>query len=66
MDSYGIAGAVTAMAQERTMYAVSITMLKKTLDMQGDTALTLIAGVTQAPVAQNLPAHLGNNIDVTA
>lgn len=66
MDIEGIAAVASGMAQERTANAVSIAMLKKTLDLQGVTVLTLINAASEAPAARNRPPHLGNHIDVTA
>jgi len=64
MDVSSIAALASSMAHERTMNAVSITVLKKTLAVQAESALTLIAGVRPVTLAQNLPSHLGNNINV--
>jgi hypothetical protein len=54
------------MSQARTGDAVSVTMLKKALDLQGQAALQLLQAATQSMPAANNPPHLGNNINIFA
>lgn len=63
MDVGNIPALATSMAQERTASAVSITVFKKTIDMQSDMAMSLIEAIPEVP---NLPPHLGNNINTKA
>lgn len=49
--------------------AAGLTMLKKAMDIQAESALTLINAVqppSQQQSASNLPPHLGQNINTTA
>ncbi|MGJ0533031.1 MAG: YjfB family protein [Methylocystis sp.] len=64
MDVNNIASLVTAMANQRTADAIGIAMLKKTLDIQASSTLTLI-DTLQQPAAAN-PPHLGDTIDTSA
>jgi hypothetical protein len=64
MDVGNIPALATSMAQERTANAVAITVFKKSMDIQGAMAMALIEAVGQ--VQQNLPPHLGNNINTKA
>lgn len=50
------------------MDAVSTTVLKKALDIEAQTAMSLINALPQPTQqsAANLPAHLGQNINTTA
>jgi hypothetical protein len=63
MDISGIARLATAMSQERTAQATDVALLRKALDMQQESAATLIAAVTPAA---SLPSHLGQNVNVVA
>lgn len=65
MDVSGIANLATSMAQNRNDDAVSIAVLKKSMDIQTAIASQMIASLTLAPVA-NLPAHLGQNVNTVA
>jgi hypothetical protein len=67
MDVGNIAALSTDLAQTRQNQAVGIALLKKTLEIQGTTAASLIDAISQVPsVPLNLPDHLGKNIDTTA
>ncbi len=66
MDTGNIAALATSMAQERTGSAVSIAVLKKTMDIQGSMAMALIESIGQVPNVQNLPPHLGNSVNTKA
>jgi hypothetical protein len=47
--------------------SVGVTMLKKALDIEAQSAMALIAAIPQpAQNASNLPANLGQNINTTA
>lgn len=63
MDVSGIAKLATSMAETGTSQAVDIAMLKKAQEIQLSTATQLLDAI---PPAQNLPAHLGNNINTKA
>ena len=44
--------------------AVGVTVLKKALDIEAQNAMTLINALP--PQAQNLPSHLGQNVNTKA
>ena len=46
--------------------AVGVTVLKKALDIEAQNAMTLINALPQPPQAQNLPSHLGQNVNTKA
>lgn len=46
--------------------AVGVTVLKKALDQETQNATALINALPQPPQAQNLPSHLGQNINTKA
>lgn len=66
MDVMGIAKLATSIADTGTRQDVSIAMLKKTQDIQASAATQLLDAVQAAAPAQNLPAHLGKNVNTTA
>jgi len=63
-------GAVnTALAQQQvfTQQQASVSLFKKSLDAQTQSALALIEAIPQlTPSTQSLPANLGNNINTKA
>lgn len=61
MEVNAIANLATSMAAEKTQAAVATTVLRKALDIQQSSALTLL----QALPASN-PPNLGNAVDVRA
>lgn len=63
MDVSSIAQAATTIADTGTKQQVGIAVLKKAQDIQATSAQALINAL---PPVQNLPAHLGNNINTTA
>lgn len=63
MDITGIAQLATSMTDARTDQAIGIAVLRKALDVETATATELLNAV---PPAQNLPPHLGQNINVVA
>jgi hypothetical protein len=66
MDVMGIAKLATSIADTGTRQDVAIAMLKKSQDIQSTSALQLLDAVQPTAPAQNLPAHLGRNINTTA
>jgi hypothetical protein len=66
MDVSAIATAATQMSQDRTALAVSTSILRKALDLQGQGALQLVLAATQSMPATSNPPNLGNSIDVLA
>lgn len=66
MDVTGIANVATTMADANTNQAVSIAVLKKAIDLNAASALALIEAIPDNSSAQNLPTHLGKNINTTA
>lgn len=66
MDVTGIANVATAMADATTNQAVGIAVLKKAIDLSAAGALALIEAIPDNSTAQNLPAHLGKNVNTTA
>lgn len=66
MDVTGIANVATTMAETSTNQAVSIAVLKKAMDLSAAGALALIEAIPDNTPVQNLPPHLGQNINTTA
>lgn len=66
MDVAAIASAATAMSQVHTAEAISMTVLKKALDLQAQGAAQLIQAATQSLATYNNPSHLGQYIDIVA
>ncbi|MFA7238921.1 MAG: YjfB family protein [Sulfuricellaceae bacterium] len=64
MDVNSIANLATNMAQERTGQAIGVTVLKKALDAQAGSVMSLINALP--PTTQNLPPNLGQNVNTTA
>lgn len=62
MEISGIAAMATEMSQTKNIQAVQIAVLKKAMDMQGQSALQLVLSATQP----SNPANLGNGVDVFA
>jgi hypothetical protein len=60
MEISGIARLATAMAQQKTADAADVTILKKALDMQKETAAAMVAAVAPSP---SLLSHLGQNVN---
>lgn len=63
MDVSSIAQLSTTIADTGTKQAVGVAVLKKAQDIQASSAAALLQSI---PPVQNLPAHLGNNINTTA
>lgn len=64
ISTSSVASAASSLAQARTGDAVGITVLKKALDIQAQSAAQLIEAAAQ--VGRNNPPNLGQNIDVSA
>lgn len=64
MDVNSIASLATNMAAEKTQSAVATTMLRKALDIQESSALSLLQALPP-PVSSN-PPNLGNAVDTRA
>lgn len=56
------------LVQQNTGAAAGLSVLKKAMDIQAQSALTLINSIQppQQQSAANLPPHLGQNINTTA
>jgi len=63
MDVTNIAKLSSSMAETGIRQEVGVTMLKKAMDIQKDSAAQLLQAL---PQPQNLPAHLGNTINTKA
>ena len=66
MDVTGIAKLSTSIADTGTREEVGLAVLKRAQDIQASTATQLLEAVQSAAPAQNLPAHLGKNVNTTA
>ena len=66
MDVSAIAAASTTLADVGTSQSVSIAVLKKSQDIELSSATALIAAIPDSSTIQNLPEHLGKNINTTA
>ena len=54
-----------SLTQQKVGDAVGIKVLEKAMDIQGGSALELVESTSQ-PSNENLPPHIGQNINVTA
>ena len=63
MEITGIAQLATSMSETRTDQAIGFSVLRKALDMQTAAATELLNAL---PPVQNLPPHLGQNINTVA
>ncbi len=61
-----IAKLASSVAQTGTSQEVSLAVLKRSQDIQKNTAAQLLDAVKSAPQVQNLPPNLGNTINTTA
>lgn len=66
MDVTSIANVATSMSEANTSQAVSIAVFKKAMDINAAGALALIEAIPDNTSIQNLPSHLGQNINTTA
>jgi len=60
-----VSSQAASLAQQKAGDAVGIKVLEKAMDIQGSSALELVESASQ-PSSENLPSHLGQNINVTA
>lgn len=63
MDVSSIASLATQLSSQKTDEEVGYAVLKKAINIQANSAIALINAI---PSVQNLPAHLGQNINTTA
>lgn len=66
MDVSSIASAATAMQAQQVGADASVAILRKTLDVQAAGAIALLQALPPPVPAQNLPSHLGQNLNVVA
>ena len=66
MDVSNIASAATTMSEASVQQAVGTAVLKKALDIGAENAMALIHAIPDNTASQNLPSHLGQNINTTA
>ena len=66
MDVMAIAKLATSIADTGTRQDVQIAVLERAQDIEAATAAQLLDAVQSAAPAQNLPAHLGKNVNTTA
>jgi hypothetical protein len=64
MNVTGITASATAMTQAQTAAAVQMSVLKKALELEGQSALQLVQAATQTGAGN--PPNLGNRIDTYA
>jgi hypothetical protein len=63
MDVSAIADLASRMSQDRLGQAVDVAVLKKAMQLQQESAMSLISAITPA---SSLPSHLGQNVNVVA
>jgi len=66
MDVLSIAKLSTTIAETGKKEDVAMAMLKKQQDAQRSHATQLLETIAPVPQPQNLPAHLGKNVNTTA
>lgn len=66
MDITNIASVATSLSNVKMNQEVGTAILKKAMDISAEGALALIEAIPDNQTAQNLPAHLGKNINTTA
>ncbi|GAB3415746.1 YjfB family protein [Massilia agilis] len=66
MDISGIASGATSIAETGTKQEVDIAVLKRAQEIESSTATQLLDAIKSTPTVQNLPAHLGKNVNTTA
>lgn len=64
MDISNIANFATQVSQTKTGEAVELAVLKKAIDIQAEGAMALIEALPQPIAGGNLPANLGQNVNV--
>ena len=63
MDVTNLTALASSMANQRTGDAVGVSVLRKALDIEANTALALLNAL---PPTKNLPPNVGININTTA
>jgi len=66
VSANGLVNAALTQQQVSTQQQASISMFKKALDTQTQSALALIESIPQTASTQSLPDNLGKNINTTA
>jgi hypothetical protein len=66
MDASSIAKLATSIADTGNRQEVGIAVLKRAQQIESAVATQMIDALQSAAPAQNLPAHLGKNINTTA
>ena len=66
MSVSSIASLSTAMATTQTDTQIGVAILKKSIDIQSQSALELLQAIPSPAPASNLPSNLGQNINTTA
>ncbi|PTN10860.1 YjfB family protein [Nitrosomonas aestuarii] len=66
MNVTGIASTATAMSEAYIQQASGTAVFKKALDISSENAMALIEAIPDNTPAQNLPSHLGQNINTIA
>jgi len=66
MDVTDIANTATTMSEAYIQQASGTAVLKKALDVGADNAMALIEAIPDIAPTQNLPSHIGKNINTTA
>lgn len=57
---------VSALVNSTNAQELSVAVLKKALDTQTQSALSLIGAIPKPPSASGLPPHVGKNVNTTA
>jgi hypothetical protein len=63
MDVSSIASLASRMSQDRVGQAAGMAVLKMAMQLQQESAMSLISAITPA---SSLPSHLGQNVNVVA
>ncbi len=66
MDVSNIASVATSMSNAKAGQEIGTAILKKAMDISAEGALALIDAIPNSQPSQNLPSHLGKNINTTA
>lgn len=64
MDVSQIASLATSLSQAKTDSDIQVAVLKKALDITSTSAMALISTISTP--SENLPSHLGQNINTVA
>ena len=66
MEISGIANLATSMKAAATQQEVEIAVLKKTMEVQAASGAALVEALQPPAASNNLPPHLGQNINTSA